>query len=160
MTNGIMSYQLVTSITSHAAAVNRCVQVETIASRLGALRDAENLSSRKFAERLTKAGYAVSHAAVLGYEKEEGGPESVPGDYLAAVCDAFGVSPEWLLLGVGPRERAGEDAESPARLIAADLLEDIAARLRSGSAQAAREIPAEAYRYAPRPKADKRDRPA
>lgn len=133
--------------------------MSTIAHRLAEVRAGAGLGVRPFAERVTEAGYKVSYGAVSAYEREEG-TEKIPAGYIAAVCDAFGVSPEWLLLGVGPRERAGEDAESSARLLAADLLEDIAARLRSGSAQAAREIPAEAYRYAPRPKADKRDRPA
>lgn len=85
----------------------------TIATRLKALRDDLHLSSRAFAGAVTEAGFPVSHAAVLGYEKEreDGGPESVPGDYLAAVCKAFDVAPAWILTGIGPRKQPAQDAD-------------------------------------------------
>lgn len=113
MMAGRNSYQLVTSINGTAPGVNSGDRMETIAARLKALRDAEGLSSRAFAERLTQAGYRVSHVAVLGYEKEDGGPESQPGAYLAAVCREFNVAADWLLFGRGPRERPTRDSGDP-----------------------------------------------
>lgn len=150
------------TLTRSARRVKGYERVSTIAHRLAEVRARAGLGVRPFAERVKEAGYPVSYGAVSNYEREAG-PEKIPAGYLAAVCEAFRVSPEWLLLGVGPRERAGEDAESPARHLAADMLEDLAAQLRREAGAPAPEIPPEAFRPEARPgegREERKGRPA
>lgn len=74
------------------------VQLESIASRLKEVR------GRRSA-RLIAADVAPfldrepSHSSILDYEKGT----DPPATYVAAFCRALGVSPEWVLLGRGPR---------------------------------------------------------
>lgn len=69
--------------------------------RLREIREQEQLSLREFADRLERrAGFSVAHDSVRRYES---GERRVPTDYLAAVCDAFGMSSRWLLFGEGAR---------------------------------------------------------
>lgn len=101
-------------ITPRVHPVKVCVRMESIASRLAALRRDLGLSTRKFAELVTEAGYPIRHSTVGSYEREEG-TEKIPADYLAAVCIAFRVNPTWLLLNVGPRVWEITDTDDPYR---------------------------------------------
>jgi len=81
--------------------------MNTIPDRLAQLRDRSGLSLRAFAEAVEKrTGTRVLHDSARRYES---GETRIPAEYVVAVCQAFGVSAEWLLLGVDPpvaRERS------------------------------------------------------
>lgn len=92
-----------------------------IHERLREIRNGENLSRRAFAKAVeSRTGYSVSHSSVGQYETGT----TVPSTYSAAVCDAFGVNPRWLLKGEGIRHQA-----SPSQMEAA--LARIAGALRA-----------------------------
>ena len=98
----------------------------TIPERLLAVREAEGLALRPFAERLTVEGFATSAATVGGYEN--GRTEKIPADYVAAVCRVFGCSPAWLLSGEGPiRQPPVEVAVARLEAIRAALAAPVAA---------------------------------
>lgn len=72
--------------------------LSTIADRLRSLRSREGLSVRAFAQALRDRGsYETSRSSVSQYENNT----RVPAEYARAVCAAFGVRPDWLLLGEG-----------------------------------------------------------
>lgn len=74
-----------------------------ISYRLARIREREGLSLREFVEALEdRTGLRVGHDSARRYETDQ---TRVPADYVAEVCRAFGVSPDWLLFGEGPVER-------------------------------------------------------
>lgn len=78
----------------------------SIPTRLLEVRAATGLDLRGFATDLLKrVGYDVSHASVMGYEKDT----AMPAAYVAAVCVAYALNPAWLLLGELPKERQPPD---------------------------------------------------
>ena len=81
--------------------------MHTIPDRLAQLRDRSGLSLRAFAEAVEKhTGTRVLHDSARRYES---GETRIPAEDVVAVCQAFRVSAEWLLLGVdppAPRERS------------------------------------------------------
>lgn len=85
------------------------------------MRRAEGLTLREFGERV-----GVSHAAVGGYEPG-GKTDKIPADYVARVCEAFGVSADWLLLGRGAM-RGEAPAEIPDDVL--ERMDEIAAYFR------------------------------
>lgn len=73
--------------------------MEDIHDRLALLRSKRDLSLRGFADTLrTRCGFDVSHDSARRYEE---GQTRIPAGYLQAVCTAFDVAAEWLLLGTG-----------------------------------------------------------
>lgn len=71
-----------------------------IHDRLATLRERRRLSLRQFADLVVERGrYDVSHDSARRYED---GTTRIPARYLAAVCRAFGISAEWMLLGREP----------------------------------------------------------
>lgn len=78
--------------------------MSTIHDRLAEVRAESRLALRPFADQITAAGRPVSQQGVANYEKgKNGGSESVPVEYVATVCKAFGLRVEWLVLGEEPR---------------------------------------------------------
>lgn len=78
-------------------------------------------SWREFARRLEAAGHVVSHTTVTKYGDD---PTSQPrAGFLAAVCEEFDVSPEWLLTGEGEMRWARGNRRAMARAVIAEWLE-------------------------------------
>lgn len=74
--------------------------MKTISNRLAQLRERSGLSLRAFAEAVEKqTGTRVLHDSARRYES---GETRIPAEYVVAVCQTFGVSVSWLLLGVDP----------------------------------------------------------
>lgn len=74
--------------------------MEEVHDRLALLRAKRGLSLRGFAEILgERCGFKVSHDSARRYEE---GETRIPAGYLQAVCKAFDITAEWLLLGAGP----------------------------------------------------------
>lgn len=124
---GPVSGHVEANVNTRRPGVKGCVQMEGIGARLKRVRDCSGLGTRPFAERLKPEGVSVKHSTVASYERASG-TEKIPGDYLAAVCRAFGVNPGWLLLDRGPVY----DADRPAKERAFDLMAEIA-RLTGGA---------------------------
>lgn len=117
-----------------------------IASRLGEVRrraglpGPDPLAAQGFADRVkphlvgTVLDGKISDVSVLNYENEKV-PRKIPGDYLAAVCREFEVSPWWLLMGVGQPDDPPPDTDAYLRgmAYAADRMEsalgDVRAKL-------------------------------
>jgi transcriptional regulator with XRE-family HTH domain len=119
--------------------------MSTIHSRLRELRDEERLSERQFAERVSAAGrtgWKVTNTSTRNYELGgSGGSAKVPSDYVAAVCKAFNVRVEWLVLGEEPKRAQPVEAEVEGfrRMVA--IADEIRAR---GRADASKRAKAEA----------------
>jgi hypothetical protein len=81
--------------------------METISDRLAQLRRDARLSLRGFVDAVEeRTGTRVLHDSARRYES---GETRIPADYVVAVCRAFAVSAEWLLLGtqpLGPSQRS------------------------------------------------------
>lgn len=96
-----------------------------IHARLRTLREMERLSLREMSARLGReGGHSVSHDSIRRYEEGRGIPSSV----LIAVCTAFDVSPDWLLLGRGPM-RARRQSEA---MIALEAVAEIVREFQIG----------------------------
>jgi len=90
--------------------------MKDIHKRLRHLREDRGLSLREMAAKVGRdGGQKVSHDSVRSYEEGR----SIPSDYLIAVCDAFHVSPGWLLFGRGSiRSRPALDASTALEAVA------------------------------------------
>lgn len=94
----------------------------TIADRLLELRQAEGLTTREFARRVSEqGGLSVSKSTVSNYEPG-GRTSKIAADYLAAVVRTFGVRSEWLLIGTGARRPVQSDAKAHAFDVIAEVV--------------------------------------
>jgi transcriptional regulator with XRE-family HTH domain len=68
-----------------------------IGGRLASIRQQTGLTQIPFAKRI-----GVSQTALVAYEKSERDP---PASAIALTCAEFGIAPEWLLMGTGPKTK-------------------------------------------------------
>lgn len=110
------------TLTHSTVRVKRGVQLEEIKDRLKRVRSDSGLGVRRFAKRVSKAGYDVSHTGVNDYER---GEARVPAEYVAAVARAFGLRPGWLLTGEGDRHPTPQSAKAEAFDRMAELVDAV-----------------------------------
>lgn len=79
-------------------------QSDGIGSRLRALRQAENLPVRKFAER-----HGLSYSEWSTYENDKRKPNATTIDKL---CQEFGVTADWIIRGEAARELKSDTTEA------------------------------------------------
>ena len=109
-------------------------------------------SAYRLVDDLKAVGVDIeSHTTVYRYEKGR----MPPADYVAALAELAGMTTDEIMRpgrAQGDAESdATADTRGAARHLAADLLEDMAARLREEAGRGAPEIPEDAYRPEPPP---------
>ena len=110
------------TLTVPAGCVKGCIRLEALTDRLRRVRKDSGLGLRRFAERVSDAGYAISHAAVSDYER---GEARVPAEYVAAVARAFDLSPAWILAGEGDMHPVEPDAKAAALDAIAEIVQSL-----------------------------------